>query len=115
MTHPLPPGHLPAECPTRLAPRLIELCFQTAGIAEIARTGRMGLPDRIDRVVPGSSDDAAEQRLFAVVTPHTDGSFDAHVVDGAGVVHVALRGYRTVELPAPVAAEQIAPLQAVAG
>src|SRR4030095_8972228 len=75
----------------------------------------MGRPDRIDRVVPGSSDDAAEQRLFAVVTPHTDGSFDAHVVDGAGVVHVALRGYRTVELPAPVAAEQIAPLPAVAG
>ena len=60
MADPLPPDHLPAECPTRLAPRLIELCFQTAGIAEIARTGRMGLPERIDRVVPGSSDEAAE-------------------------------------------------------
>jgi NAD(P)-dependent dehydrogenase (short-subunit alcohol dehydrogenase family) len=115
MAHGLPPGHLPAEHPTRLAPRLIELCFQTAGIAEIARTGRMGLPDRIEQVVAGSLSESADDRLFAVVTPRGDGGFDAHVVDGAGGVHVALRGYRTVELPAPVAAEQIAPLQAVAG
>jgi hypothetical protein len=115
MAHGLPPGHLPAEHPTRLAPRLIELCFQTAGIAEIARTGRMGLPDRIEQVVAGSLSEAADDRLFAVVTPRADGGFDADVVDGAGGVHIALRGYRTVELPAPVPAEQIAPLQAVAG
>jgi hypothetical protein len=111
----LPPGHLPAERPARLAPRLIELCFQTAGIAEIARTGRMGLPDRIEQVTAGAANETVDDRLFAVVTARADGAFDAHVVDGAGSVHVALRGYRTVELPAPVAAEQIAPLQPVAG
>jgi hypothetical protein len=110
----LPPGHLPAERPARLAPRLIELCFQTAGIAEIARTGRMGLPDRIEQVIAGAANETVDDRLFAVVTARDDGAFDAHVVDGAGSVHVALRGYRTVELPAPVAAEQIAPLQPVA-
>ena len=115
MAHGLPPGHVPAEHPTRLAPRLIELCFQTAGIAEIARTGRMALPESIERVGAGSLGEAADDRFFAVVTPRADGGFDAHVVDGAGGVQVALHGYRTVELPAPVAAEQIAPLQAVAG
>jgi hypothetical protein len=99
----------------RLAPRLIELCFQTAGIAEIARTGRMGLPARIEEVVAGALNEAADGPLYAVVTVRPDGGFDAHVVDGAGVVQVALRGYRTVELPAPVAEEQIAPLQPVAG
>ena len=31
-------------------PRLIELCFQTAGIWELGTTGRMALPSHIDRV-----------------------------------------------------------------
>ncbi len=115
MARGLPPDRLPAGCRTRLAPRLIELCFQTAGIAELARTGRMGLPERIERVVPGQPDEETDERLFAVVSRRADGAFDAHVVDGAGTVHVALHGYRTVELPASVADAQIAALQAVAG
>jgi hypothetical protein len=115
MARDLPPAHQPVASPVRFAPRLIELCFQTAGIAEIARTNRMGLPDRIEQVVAGASNEAAEGPLCAVVTARADGGFDAHVVDRSGVVQVALRGYRTVELPAPVAEEQVAPLQPVAG
>ena len=33
-----------------MAPRLIELCFQTAGVWEMGAQGRMGLPQHIDRV-----------------------------------------------------------------
>jgi NAD(P)-dependent dehydrogenase (short-subunit alcohol dehydrogenase family) len=115
MARGLPADVLPGSHPTRLAPRLIELCFQTAGIAEIARTGRMGLPDRIDQVSSGALDESTTDRLFAVVDRLADGGFDAHVVDGGGRVHVALLGYRTVELPSSVAVEQMAPLQPVAG
>ena len=41
----LPPDHEPAEHADRVAPRLIELCFQTAGVWELGTTGRMALPD----------------------------------------------------------------------
>ena len=33
-----------------MAPRLIELCFQTAGFWEMGVQSRMGLPQHIDRV-----------------------------------------------------------------
>src|SRR5262249_52295287 len=49
MTADLPPD-LASQRTLQMAPRLIELCFQTAGIWEIGRTGRMGLPARLDRV-----------------------------------------------------------------
>lgn len=77
------------------APRLVELCFQTAGVLEIGATGRLGLPKHIDqlRVV----DTPPEGRLGAVVRG-TDGVFDAYVIDEAGRVHVELRGYRTEAL-----------------
>ena len=67
----LPANHIPSELPTLMAPRLIELCFQTAGVWEMGVQGRMGLPQHVDRVsslllpVPESADD----RLYAVVTP----------------------------------------------
>ena len=38
----LPPNHVPAELPLFAAPRLIELCFQTAGILEIGTHGSHG-------------------------------------------------------------------------
>ena len=46
----LPANHQPSEQPTLMAPRLIELCFQTAGLWEMGVQGRMGLPQHIDRV-----------------------------------------------------------------
>ncbi len=46
----LPPDHRPVEQPTFAAPRLIELCFQTAGIWELGTKGRLALPHHIDRV-----------------------------------------------------------------
>ena len=47
----LPPGHEPAESATEFLPRLIELCFQTAGVWELGTTGRMALPTHVDRVL----------------------------------------------------------------
>ena len=44
--------------------------------------------------------EAEGRRLYAVVTPVSDGdAFDAQVIDEAGNVYVDMRGYRTVKLP----------------
>ena len=40
----LPPNHTPDGDPLAAAPRLVELCFQTAGVAELAADGSLGLP-----------------------------------------------------------------------
>jgi hypothetical protein len=105
---------------TFATPRLIELCFQTAGIWEMNVEGRMGLPQHADEVrlwspteldganvrpveTLGGDPKMSETRFYAVVTPHPDrGSFDAQVVDDSGRLYVRLIGYRTVALSATV-------------
>jgi hypothetical protein len=106
----LPPNHA-GGAPTVLAPRLLELCFQTAGIWEIATTGRMALPEHVDRVEVFG---AEETDLVAVASP-TDVGADIVVVDGSGDVRVRMIGYRTVALPVPLAEDLRAPLAVVAG
>ena len=111
----LPPNHLPSELPTLMAPRLIELCFQTAGIWEMGVHGRMGLPQHIDRVssllLPAP--ESADTRLYAVVTcDPVCTSFDAEVVDAKGNCYLHLSGYRTVAVPNAVDAEGLKALQA---
>ena len=116
----LPSNHQPAERVTLATPRLIELCFQTAGIWEMNAEGRMGLPQHADEVrlwspteldgenvraaeAPGGEAKMSETRFYAVVTPHPDrGSFDAQVIDDSGRLYVRLIGYRTVALSASV-------------
>jgi len=105
----LPANHDPASKPTEIAPRLIELCFQTAGVWELGTGGRMALPTHIDRVVrykptkkPG--------RLWAVVTPRENG-VDAEVIDESGRVQLRLEGYRTVVLPGTIEASSLAPIR----
>ena len=46
-----PPTTIPPQQPTEIAPRLIELCFQTAGVWELGTAGRMALPTHVDRVL----------------------------------------------------------------
>jgi hypothetical protein len=97
----LPDHHHPCELPLAMAPRLIELCFQTAGLWEMAIHRRMGLPHHIDRVCLYRAPELADGPLYAVVKPGTDTdpeSFDADVVDTAGNLYLHLRGYRTVTL-----------------
>jgi hypothetical protein len=102
----LPADHQPSGQPILMAPRLIELCFQTVGLWELDVRGRAGLPEYIHQVSICRAPELAEGRLYAVVTPDPHrNSFDARVVDSAGNVYVNLSGYRTVSLFSGVDAE----------
>ena len=111
----LPANHEPADQPTRTAPRLVELCFQTAGVLELGTTGCMALPTHVDRVEssPGAVDTGP---CWAVVTPRPDDpKIDAVVIDDTGTVLVRVEGYQKVELPIRPAADALAPLRAAMG
>ena len=111
----LPSNHIPPEKPTLMMPRLIELCFQTAGLWEMKNLGRMGLPKHVRHVSLLSKPDPTVGGLYAVVTPKpNEGSFDADVVDAVGNRYVQLIGYSTVALPYVVDTEPLKALQAVA-
>jgi NAD(P)-dependent dehydrogenase (short-subunit alcohol dehydrogenase family) len=105
----LPADHAPSERPELVSPRVIELFFQTAGIWEIGRHGRFGLPQHVDRIVLHEALDAPQGRVEAIVEPRDTG-FDGRVIDGAGTVLVEVSGYRTIELPGGVDPEQRTPL-----
>jgi hypothetical protein len=114
MARGLPNNHYPSDLSTIVAPRLIELCFQTAGVWEMGSQGRMGLPQHIDCVsllkpIPESTDAV----LYAVVTPDpSQGRFDAEVVDAKGNCYLQLTSYRTVAVPGAIDAERVKPLHA---
>jgi len=109
----LPDHHHPSELPTLMAPRLIELCFQTAGLWEIIKENRMGLPLQVRRVCFYQAPDFPNGPLFAVVTPHPDqASFDAEVVDASGILYLTVDGYGTVALPGSVDGELLTALWA---
>ena len=115
LTKKLPENHLPSELPAIMTPRLIELCFQTAGIWELSSQGRMGLPLHVDRVSSSllAAPESLDTRLYAVVTPDAGrGGFDAEVVDSKGTRYLQVSGYRTVAVPSAVDAEPLKVLQA---
>jgi hypothetical protein len=100
----LPADTTPDGVESLVAPRLIELCFQTAGLWEMATKGVMALPLAVGSVTTyRQPETAAGRRLYTLVTAVDGGAaFDAQVVDEAGDVYVDLKGYRTVELPGSV-------------
>jgi len=111
----LPANHAPAGKPTLMEPRLIELCFQTAGLWEMSVLGRFGLPHYIQRVALLRTPQLGAGSLFAIVSPNANGeSFDAKVVDIQGTEYLQLIGYRTVALPNRVEAESLKALQDIA-
>jgi NAD(P)-dependent dehydrogenase (short-subunit alcohol dehydrogenase family)/acyl carrier protein len=110
----LPSNHQPSDQPTLMAPRLIELCFQTAGLWEMTVQNRFGLPQDIHQVSLLRAPALAESQLYAVVTPNPDqGSFDAEVVDTKGNCYVQLSGYRTAAMPNSLDAEPLKVLHTV--
>lgn len=110
----LPVNHHPPHQPTLMSPRVIELCFQTAGIWEMGATSRMGLPMQVKQVSWRREPEKAEGYLYALVTPNPEaGTFDADVVDEHGHLYLRLEGYRTAALPTGIDAESLKPLQAV--
>ncbi len=114
MSENLPNNHDPSQGPTLIGPRLIELCFQTAGLLEISEHNRMGLPLYVQQVSWSRVPDLSDGPLFAVVTPDATGErFDAEVVDSQGNRYLRLTGYRTVALPEGVNAESLQALQTV--
>jgi hypothetical protein len=114
MAKDLPGNHEPADRPTLMAPRLIELCFQTAGLWELGAQNRFGLPQDVQQVSLLRAPDLAEGKLYAVVTPNPeDGSFDAEVVDAKGIRYMYLCGYRTAALPSNIDPQTSRTLQAV--
>jgi hypothetical protein len=107
----LPDNHHPSNLPTLMAPRLIELCFQTAGLWEMGAQARMGLPQHLDQVSSWPMFELPEARLYALVTPGPEGTFDAEVVDAKGNLYVRLGGYRTIAMPGAVNADHVKVLQ----
>ena len=110
----LPVNHEPSKLPTLMAPRLIELCFQTAGLWEMGAKNQMGLPVHVEQVSWSREPESAEGHLYAVVTPHPEeGTFDAEVVDSIGNRYVRIEGYRTAALASGVDAESLKTLRSV--
>jgi NAD(P)-dependent dehydrogenase (short-subunit alcohol dehydrogenase family)/acyl carrier protein len=105
----LPPNHQPPELPLLTAPRLLELCFQTAGVWEMATTGRLGLPQAVGRVTLLEPAGAGGS-VYAIVEPRSE-QYDAEVLDDTGVVRLRMEGYRTVALPIPIDPELLGPLR----
>ncbi|HEX6560250.1 MAG TPA: SDR family NAD(P)-dependent oxidoreductase, partial [Longimicrobiales bacterium] len=101
--HDLPPDHALATVPLLIGPRLIELAFQTAGLAEMSHDERMGLPYHIDRLdLYTNAPDLRAGAHASVVVPASQNGFDIEVSDETGKLLMVLRGYRTAALPEPV-------------
>jgi acyl transferase domain-containing protein/NAD(P)-dependent dehydrogenase (short-subunit alcohol dehydrogenase family) len=100
----LPPNTHPNGTLSLIAPRLVELCFQTAGVWDIRTNGTMALPLAVGRVTAHRQPEQADgQRLYALVDVIDNGdAYNARVVDESGQVYVELEGYRTVALPGEV-------------
>ncbi len=114
MAQGLPPNHLPAKLPTALNPRLIELCFQTAGVWEMGVQNRMGLPARVDRVsLLSPAQESAGNRFYAIVTPDEHGIYEAEVVDAKGNRYLHLSGYHTAAIPENLDADQLKTLHSL--
>ncbi|WP_157441918.1 SDR family NAD(P)-dependent oxidoreductase, partial [Actinoplanes awajinensis] len=102
----------PAGEPTVVGPRLVELCFQTAGLWEAGRQGRLALPAHVGAVRLGG-DPAEHAGLLATVRPDGRGGFDCVVRDDDGAVVLCVDGYRTVELPDALPEDVCAPFRSV--
>jgi hypothetical protein len=99
----LPANIHPGDTAELIAPRLIELCFQTAGVWQIRVQSTMALPLAIGSVTAYKQEHEADGRLYAIVEAVNGGDeFNAQVVDESGQVYVTLTGYRTVALPGKV-------------
>jgi acyl transferase domain-containing protein/acyl carrier protein len=112
----IPDAHVPADCPLLTNPRLIELCFQTAGVLELGTSGRLALPARVGRVNVVRDPRGSRSPFFAIVTPlPADQGFDADVVDSEGCVLVEVRGYQTTAVPLAIDERLLVPFRAAIG
>ncbi len=95
----LPADTDPPEAALLMEPRLIELCFQTAGLQELVADHRLALPRAIRSVrVVRRAVEASGRRLWAQAVRGPAGGFTARVLDDEGYVYVEMEGYETVTL-----------------
>ena len=112
LADPLPANHEPTDLPLTIAPRLVELCFQTAGLWQAGREDRLALPMRVGSTRVVCDPSSATGPLHARAIEIEPGVFDCTVADADGSVIVRLDGYRTVPLPVPIPDDVAADLRA---
>jgi hypothetical protein len=115
LTDPLPDNHTPADLPLSIAPRLAELCFQTAGLWEAGTEHRMALPTRVGRLRVLRDPATVEGPLYALARPAGPSRFDCTVIDGKGSVVVRMDGYESIVLPTPIPDIVLGALEATFG
>ncbi len=111
LTDPLPANHQPPEQPLVGAPRLLELCFQAAGLWQAGLEDRLALPHHVGRA-RWYATARPEGPLRAVARETSPGVYDCVVADASGTVVARLDGYETVPLPAPIPESVAAALHA---
>jgi hypothetical protein len=112
LADPLPENHRPAELPLATAPRLVELCFQAAGLWQAGAEGQLALPLHVGGARVLRDPARARGALVATATQTAPGRFDCRVVDADGNVIVRLDDYRSIPLPAPIPDSVAASLRA---
>ena len=103
-------GLPPASGALVTAPRLFELCVQTAEVLDTGLHGRLAAPVGVDCVrLVQPADGANGSRRYAIVRPASDAdgqvrgaveTYDARVVDEGGNVYLEVRGCRTAAVEA---------------
>jgi acyl transferase domain-containing protein/NAD(P)-dependent dehydrogenase (short-subunit alcohol dehydrogenase family)/acyl carrier protein len=96
MSGDLPVDHQPGAQPLAVVPRLIELCFQTAGLWEMSMQHRMGLPWHVERVSFYKAPQPGDVPIVFVTPSPARDSFAADVVDRDGNPYLRLTGYGTI-------------------
>ena len=115
MADPIPDNHTPADAPLTVAPRLAELCFQTAGLWEAGTEHQMALPTRVGRLRVLRDPATVEGPLYALARPNGGSRFDCAVVDARGSVVLRMDGYESIVLPAPIPESVMSALTATFG
>ncbi len=108
----LSPNHDPADLPLTASPRFLEMCFQSASLEGLVFQSKLGLPDAFRKFqILASPEMDPSATYFAVVTSNPDETYDVRIVDSKGSIYLVLQGYRTMNLPDPVPADLLEPLQ----
>ena len=102
---------IPPKAGTISCPRMIELAFQAAGLVEMGKNDRMGLPAGLSSVFYyGQATE--DQALYARVSGNTDGYF-VELLDPDGTVYIRVDGYKTAELAGALKQEDIVAIKAL--
>jgi len=111
MENDLPDNHKPSKLKTLVMPRLIEHCFQAAGIHLLGSEGIMGLPARV-KELRIFDEWNGKKKVFAVIRKSSD-AYDAKIVDAKGEVILELKGYATAEFPMALDEKLLEPFKKV--